>query len=154
MIYIFDVEGTLSICDWRLHLLPPKGVDHVKSADYYKAFHNAFPLDKPYWPVVSILWDATVNSMRDVFILTGMMEQHRATLESWLEDNAIWFASEDVIMRANDDFSSSPEFKLETIKERFPEEFESKQIIMFDDRQDVVDIMTANGIHCFKVNQI
>lgn len=155
MIYIFDVEGTLSICDWRLHLLPPKGVDHVKSAEYYMAFHNAFPQDKPYLPMEVLLSDILNSGICDVYILTGMMENHREKLEDWLLGQ-VGFASvgDDVIMRANDDFRSSPEFKLETIKQRFPEEFASKQIIMFDDRQDVVDIMTANGIHCFKVNQI
>lgn len=154
MIYIFDVEGTLSISHWRAHLLPPKGLDHVKSAEYYMAFHKAFPQDKPYIPVVEILRGIVGRGVDEIVILTGMMERHRGNLKCWLNDNVDMIMDDEILMRADDDFRSSPQFKLETIKDKFPKEFENKQIIMFDDRQDIVDIMTENGIHCFKVNQI
>jgi len=133
--YIFDLEGTLSDSKHREHLLPDK--NNPKQERSYDAFHGEFPKDKVKLHNKVLMQNCMLTSK--TIILTGMMEKHQGKVLKWLLENGI--AYDGLVMRANDDYSSSPNFKLNWIKG-------CGEIIhmVFDDREDVVVQLLCHGI--------
>lgn len=144
MIYIFDVEGTLSMSKWREHLIPN-----------WDAFHDKFPLDKCYDPVARMMIDLSKNKNAQVFVLTGMMEKHRSKLQVWLGNNVLDLHNSKIIMRQNDDLSRSFEYKVKFIKEYFLNHLglNKNQIMVFDDRDDIIFALREEGIPCLQIVQ-
>lgn len=129
-IYIFDLEGTLTNSSWREHLIPD-----------YKSFHKLFPEDKPKNNNCELLRICASNSR--VYILTGMMEKHRAMAVNWLFSNKLF--CDKLIMRPNNNFMPSPEFKVKWIINNISN-YKHRVSMVFDDRDDVVLEMLNNGI--------
>lgn len=166
-LYVFDLEGTISNHSNRLHLLPTSEEKVANSKDHYAAFHAAFPNDRPHNHIVRMM-NAFYHYKCDIIILTGMMEKHRPMATKWLLGKAIPF--DKIIMRDNDDFTPSPEFKLHQI-EKYQKitAYNWSDVFVFDDRADIVDylnsvkrvvpveskeksIIHSYNIHAFKVN--
>lgn len=136
ILYVFDLEGTLSDHTHRLHLLPKTDEKQANSKDHYAAFHAEFPKDKVHKHIHGI-YNVLSDACEDLYILTGMMEKHREMATEWLEEHGCYF--DEIIMRGNDDFRPSPEFKLETLKKIWSlNRYKWSHIIVFDDREDVV----------------
>lgn len=129
--YIFDLEGTLSDCEHRDHLLPKNGSRN------YDDFHKEFPKDEPIHEMISLFH--VCSETHKVIILTGMMEKHRNMAIGWLTKNGIH--ANELIMRGDKDLRPSPVFKLQTIFK-----FTDPVFMVFDDRKDIVDHLILNGI--------
>lgn len=144
MIYIFDVEGTLSVSKWREHLIPD-----------WDAFHDKFPMDKVYDPMARLMIDLSKIKSAQVYVLTGMMEKHRAMLNVWLDNHVTDLPPSKIIMRANDDLRKSFEYKVDFIQKFFLEHwrYEKEQILVFDDRDDIIFALREAGIPCVHVVQ-
>lgn len=145
-LYIFDLEGTISNHKHRLHLLPDKSIK-TKEKHNYDAFHAKFPEDEVHEYIKEMmraLWNASGN----IIILTGMMEKHRSMAETWLDYNEIYRSH--MIMRSNDDLTASPIYKMREIN-KIINDSNYKNVIVFDDRDDVVDHL--NGQAIVKLNQ-
>lgn len=140
MIYIFDVEGTLSQSKWREHLIPD-----------WDLFHANFPQDEPNGAIAEFAKEIIKNKniFQQNIIITGMMEKHRDMLISWLCKNKIHFMGREIYMRPSDDLRPSKIYKFEKIKELFGEE-KFNEILMIDDREDICDYLTKNGIKCLR----
>lgn len=134
--YIFDVEGTLSDCEHRNHLIPD-----------WDAYHSFFPIDKPIQKNFDLLWSCVLTGEK-IAILTGMMSKNRQNLMEWLTKHGIahHFDEGGILMRPDDCFTSSPEFKLEVIKM-----LGEKIHCVFDDRQSIVDHLVKNEIPAVRV---
>lgn len=144
--YIFDLEGTLSDCRHRLHLLPSdeqRKANLEKRHDLYMPFADAFIIDKPIAPMVEL-----ANHLADfntIVILTGRMEKHRESTVDWLNRNSV--PHDILIMRADDDFRLSEHYKYDWISKQ------SKKVKMvFDDRQKIIDFLNSKGIPSLLVN--
>lgn len=147
--FVFDLEGTLSDCRHRNHLLPTEEQrkeawkDGKKKKDLYLPFHDEFKNDPAIVPMVDLL--ARLYRHSRVIILTGMMEKHRNNAIHWLNRNSIRVDA--LIMRADDDYSPSEVYKLRYIKSQ-----EHEVDMLFDDRIKIVDHMNKNGIPSLLVN--
>ncbi len=135
MAYIFDLESTLSDASWRAHLLPD-----------YDAFHAEMEKDEPLKNNIRLL--KMCAGQDDVIILTGAMEKHRAQVERWLRRMYIDHLISQLIMRDNNDFRSSPHFKVDVLN-RLEEKM--KIHMLFDDREDVVEYAINSGFPAIQV---
>lgn len=140
--YIFDIEGTLSDCQHRAHLVPD-----------WDAFHAEFPKDEPRKQIAQLYRILAQNN--EVVILTGMMEKHREMASAWLRKYNFRF--DELIMRPNDNFQTSPEFKYNVIIDIADRLLKSDSIhsrdikAIFDDRKDVVDYLLNAGFPAIQV---
>lgn len=125
--YIWDLENTLSNSEHRNELALAKKFDQ---------FHALFHLDEPRANNVQLYVEC--RKRHTTIILTGMMEKHRQNAVAWL--NRYDLLPDVLIMRQNNDFRSSPEFKVGTIQHLRYHPF-----MIFDDREDVVRAFLNNG---------
>lgn len=137
--YVFDLEGTLSDCRHRLHLLPSKEekIKCNRQYDAYEKFHSKF-MDDPVRENILRLYNICAAKGR-IIILTGMMEKNVRRAEKWLYNNKIRY--DELIMRRENDFSTSPEYKLRELRYS-----RHRATMVFDDRVDVVDHLLTHGI--------
>jgi len=126
--YIWDLENTLSNSEHRNELALAKKFDQ---------FHALFYKDEPRANNVR-LYEAC-RKQHTTVILTGMMEKHRNSAITWLHKHKLM--PDILLMRQNNDFRSSPEFKVSTVQYMRYHPF-----MIFDDREDVVDAFLRAGM--------
>lgn len=139
MIIIFDIDGTLADIDHRLHWIQggPKN---------WKAFYAAMTDDSPIESICSLARRS--YEMGDIVILcTGRNEQHRASTDRWLSQHEIKYDA--LYMRGDRDHRPDFEVKEDALKD-IVNQF-GKPDLVFEDRQQVVDMWRRNGIRCLQV---
>ena len=150
MIAIFDLDGTLANIEHRTHFV--RGPHKQRN---WKKFFEACVDDVPKWEIIDMLF-ALKQVGWHVEIWSGRSETVREQTVKWLERKAmVSVAPEDpngipLVMRPADDFTKDSE-----LKERFLDDFvaEHKRFprIIFDDRDQVVDMWRKRGITCAQV---
>lgn len=157
MIAIFDLDGTLALNEHRQHFLEEKPKN-------WKAFNAACGEDKPNWPVISILRNLARSSYA-TFILSGRSESVRAQTVEWLEKHKVHAGIDYgwLHMRQRNDFRDDREVKREMFACDLHEHksflysaysktvLQKDKIIIFDDRQKVVDMWREMGLVCCQV---
>lgn len=161
MLVVFDLDGTLALCDHRNHLV------HRPEPDW-DAFYAACGGDAPNWPVIRVLY-AHRRCHHRVEIWTGRREDQRATTLRWLRDNSCGPVLEDMgleeraglhagdagahvarlRMRPHGDTRPDVEIKGEWLEEarradRLPQ-------LAYEDRGRVVAMWRGAGITCLQV---
>jgi hypothetical protein len=126
--YIWDLENTITNSNHRQHFADEKNWDE---------FHSWFPYDLPRWNNINLL--RACAKIAPVYIITGMMEKHREMAEIWLKKHNV--VVDAMYMRDNNDFNSSPIYKLRTISR-----YRMRPFMTFDDRVDVVSAFLDAGI--------
>ena len=141
-IVIFDLDGTLALIDDRRDLATK---DNGKFD--WDVFFNPdnISLDLPNQPVIDMANLLHKQGFR-IFILSGRSDvTHQATV-NWLNDNGIWW--DHLVMRPqNQLYLPDNDLKqgwLDTIGK-------DNVAMVFDDRQQVVDMWRQNGLTCFQV---
>lgn len=139
MIIIFDIDGTLADIDHRLHWIRsgPKN---------WKAFYTAMADDTPIESICSLA-RSSYEIGHVVILCTGRNEDHRAGTEHWLSRHKIRYDA--LYMRGERDHRPDFEVKEDALKkiiDRF-----GKPDLVFEDRQQVVDMWRRNGIRCLQV---
>lgn len=134
IVYVFDLEGTISNCEHRKHLAPRAPFNDPNKS--WNKFHAEFPKDEVNYAIYNIMQALWLQG-NDLFILTGMMEKHKEMAKDWLRANSVGYDA--IIMRQNDDFRTSPIFKIETARKTFDGLNRYNQLVLFDDREDIVD---------------
>jgi hypothetical protein len=137
--YIFDLEGTLTDCDHRIH--------HYENKDW-DAWNKSIVLDTPRLGIIKLL--KVCRATANAFILTSKEERYKKLVDYWLEINNLGDLS-DFIFYKNDKFKnmSSPFYKLNSIKELMCRY--GNPLMVFDDREDVVLHLIKNNIPAIKV---
>lgn len=142
MNYIFDIDGTLADCSHRLHFIQQE----IKDWD---AFHKACIDDKPITTNIkffqNIKWfveDA------NIFILTGRPESSYKDTRLWFELNVSPICSAQTLMRKDGDHREDWVIKLEHLNRL---NINKEETIIFDDRDQVVQNLRANGWTVFQV---
>lgn len=140
--YIFDWDGTLTNSDHRQHLAEQNRWDE---------FHSQAHLDEPRWEIINIYEGLMkLDSGVAVGILSAKPEKYNSDMWEYLEKHSI-DDPDFIICRPNDDLKTkAPQIKLELIEKRLS--FDNlSEIVLFDDRQDVVDFLIQRGIKAIKV---
>ena len=141
-IVIFDLDGTLALIDDRRDLATK---DNGKFD--WDVFFNPdnINLDLPNQPVINMANMLHKQGFR-IFILSGRSDvSHQATV-NWLNDNGVWW--DHLVMRPqNQLYLPDNDLKqgwLDTIGK-------DNVAMVFDDRNQVVDMWRQNGLTCFQV---
>lgn len=137
--WIFDVDGTLANTDHRNHYLQ-------KTPKNWTAWTASAIHDTPYWEIVDLVQAAHNLGIR-VVIATGRMEHHREQTTEWLEEHNIVYDL--LYMRAEGDFRDDNIVKKEYLDDMREKSY--NPVMVFEDRDRVVDMWRANGIKCLQV---
>jgi len=136
---IFDIDGTLSNLDHRLHFI--KDGAH----DWSSFFANCIA-DTLVHPVADMLRRYHDDPDITVLIATGRPSDYGPHTISWLAKNDIQY--ETLYMRNEDDYRNDAIIKRE-ILHKIQENYEV--VFTVDDRQRVVDMWRDEGILCMQV---
>ena len=141
-IVIFDLDGTLALIDKRRDLATK---DNGKMD--WDIFFNPqnISLDQPNQPVIDM---ANMLSKQGftIMILSGRSDVTEEATMDWLADNnvpdsTIWMRPQKHLYMADND-----------LKQMWLNEIGKDNVAMvFDDRQQVVDMWRDNGLTCFQV---
>ena len=141
-IVIFDLDGTLALIDDRRDLATK---DNGKFD--WDVFFNPdnISLDLPNQPVIDMANLLSKQGFR-IFILSGRSDvTHQATV-NWLNDNGIWW--DHLVMRPQNHLYLPDN----DLKQMWLDSIGKDNVAMvFDDRQQVVDMWRQNGLTCFQV---
>lgn len=142
-VFVFDIDGTLADCTHRQH-----HVDTAGKPKDWDAFFAGIPDDPPVIHVCEVLV-ALVAYGHQVVFCTGRPERCRYATVDWINKWVINYRGEWLYMRKDGDHRPDHVVKLELLHEMRRDELEP--VMMFDDRQTVVDMWRANGVPCAQV---
>ena len=144
-IVIFDLDGTLADITARRNLSTK---DNGKM-DWDVFFdRDNIKLDVPNQKVVDMARMINMTDRYQIFILSGRSKSTYRTTQQWLIQNDIPF--DDLIMRPTDKHHHY--MKDSDLKQMWLDDIGVNNVAMvFDDRQQVVDMWRKNGLTCFQV---
>lgn len=141
-IVIFDLDGTLALIDHRRHFVEGKG--SAATNEDWRNFFAACIDDEPNWPVILINRLLFDNGYRVIIFSGRSKEVERETLE-WLKRFDVRY--HEIFIREKRDFTPD-----EKLKKKWLARLQRDRIlVVFDDRQKVVDMWRRKGITCFQV---
>lgn len=159
-LYIFDLDGTLADLKHRRHHVerpecrqcgsPAKCVACSRWKPNWNAFHAACVDDTPIAPVIRTM-ELLVLGNAEVWIWSGRMDTVREQTHAWFEkhlgnvDDFIKYK-----MRPAGDFTSDDVLKESWLHAMSPED-RARLVIVFDDRDRVVNMWRRNGVVCAQV---
>jgi hypothetical protein len=142
-IVIFDLDGTLADITARRK---------IATKDNGKMDWNIFQdpdmidLDVPNQKVVDMLNMIDNTDKYQIYILSGRSDVTADATLNWLEDNGIRF--DDIIMRPQKHLYMADN----DLKQMWLDDIGVDNVAMvFDDRNQVVDMWRKNGLTCFQV---
>lgn len=165
-LYIFDLDGTLALCDHRSHFVHKcpacngtamfagedcsccGGIPWTGKPDW-KNFFDACSEDLPNVPVIDTL-HALVDSGAEVRIWTGRSSEVMEKTKVWLENNVDACDGIPILMRVEGDFTPDHELKAAWF-DQLPAFDKRRLVAVFEDRTKVVEMWRAKGIPCFQV---
>jgi len=139
--YIFDLDGTISLNEHRQHYLPKQGKKD------WAAWTRACIFDDPNHNIVRIMRELYYGN--DIHIVSGRsMSAHQDTLR-WLDAHGVCYDT--LTMRPIGDHRDDTIIKLEMLRRIEAEHPNDVVIAIFDDRQKVVDMWRREGYTCLQV---
>lgn len=137
--YIFDIDGTIADLTHRRKWIETKPKN-------WKAFEAGMSDDKPMWHVIGAL-KALKKAGYCIVLCSGRGEQNRSVTEKWLFEYDITY--DDLYMRAKGDYRADDIVKEELLDRILADGW--NPLMVFDDRQRVVDMWRRRGIPCAQV---
>ena len=140
-IIIFDLDGTLALIDKRRDISTK---DNGKM-DWSKFFNpDMIDLDDPNTPVIQMA--KLLSSSHRIFILSGRSDVTQDATIAWLNNHGINY--DHIIMRPQKHlYMADNDFKQLVLDDIGVDNVD----MVFDDRQQVVDMWRKNGLTCFQV---
>ena len=140
-IVIFDLDGTLALIDKRRDISTK---DNGKM-DWSKFFNpDMIDLDDPNTPVIQMA--KLLSSSHRIFILSGRSDVTQDATIAWLANHGINY--DHIIMRPQKHlYMADNDFKQLVLDDIGVDNVD----MVFDDRQQVVDMWRKNGLTCFQV---
>lgn len=170
-LYIFDLDGTLADLKHRRHFVEkPKctgcgaemrhricGECGKEGTTRWKPRWDLFLAacvdDKPIQPIISIMWGLCCLKT-EIQIWSGRMETVREQTVDWLNQYVSLKyngpANPILKMRPAGDYTPDDELKESWLHAMSPED-RARLVMVFDDRQRVVDMWRRNGVVCVQV---
>ena len=144
-IVIFDLDGTLADITARRKLATK---DNGKLDWDVFLDRDNIKLDVPNQKVVDMARMINDTDKYQIWILSGRTKATYRTTRNWLIQNDIPF--DDLIMRPTDDYHHY--MKDSDLKQMWLDSIGKDSVAMvFDDRNQVVDMWRKNGLTCFQV---
>ncbi len=137
-IVVFDIDGTIADITHRRHWVATKPKN-------WAAFNAGIPLDVPYLDIVRLV--RILASKFNIILCSGRGEETRAITKAWLYDNGIPFVG--LYMRPAKDNRKDSIVKVELLQKIRADHGEP--YIWFDDRNQVVDAIRAEGVRVLQV---
>lgn len=119
-----DLDGTLSSCKWRTHLVTRDKPD-------WPAFFDALVCDAPVPAIV-----AAVKANPTVILMSGRPERYRRQTEWWLMEHEIPY--DNLVMRPNKDMRPDHVAKSDMFRDQVLPS--GKPNLVIDDRDSVVEM--------------
>ena len=141
-VIVFDVDGTLANINHRRHFVAMKPKN-------WKAFfanmeHDTVNEDVRY--ILETMWEEPSNK---IIICSGREIIHKPQTVRWFERNKIPY--HDIYMRAEKDYRPDYQVKVELLQEI--RNTYGNPYLWFDDRQQVVDAIRAQGVRVLQVDE-
>mgnify|MGYP000399697309 CR=1 FL=1 len=138
-IVVFDIDGTLADMEHRRHWVANKPKN-------WPAFNAGMSRDTTHDDIVELaqLFSSLGHT---VVICSGRGEENRDVTEKWLHDNSVPFVQ--LYMRSLKDYRQDSIVKVELLAQI--REQHGDPWLWFDDRQQVVDAIRAEGIRVLQV---
>lgn len=135
--YIFDIDGTLSNAEHRIH--------HIKQEPRdWRAFFAEVGGDTPHTHIVELC--KTLGQHADIVFVSGRSDECRQQTIEWLTRHGLNGA---LYMRAAGDHTDDQHLKPRLLKEVLEDGYDP--IMAFDDRNRVVEAWRAAGVPCAQV---
>ncbi len=143
-IVVFDLDGTLSLTEHRVHHLKKDPPD-------WRAFYAACIDDEPNLPIVRLFNDLLRADEGflpnyELWILTGRSAEVREQTEAWLAKHLQHYHR--LIMRAEGDHTPDTKLKRRWIDEHG---LRDQVAMVFEDRASVVKMWRDEGFTCLQV---
>ena len=139
--WVFDVDGTLSDPTHRRH--------HVQNNPRrWDLWNMKMVDDTPHHDILQFVCVAE-SLGHAVVVCTGREEDYRDVTTDWLAKHDVYPAK--VYMRKTKDYRGDDVVKKELLDQMRNDGFEP--LLVFDDRQKVVDMWRANGLRCLQVSE-
>jgi predicted kinase len=135
---IFDIDGTLSNPEHRLHYVTNGKKD-------WDAFLTGCGEDTPYQEIID-LCNAVENTCSHLLLVTGRSERFRETTEEWLERHGVRYR--ELHMRPEGDYRPDYVIKSEILDRLLADGHEIDFVV--DDRQTVIDMWRSRGLTCLQ----
>jgi phosphoglycolate phosphatase-like HAD superfamily hydrolase len=128
-VLITDIDGTLADSAWR------DGIEDFEERSRRASEDNAVP-------IMVQLVNALHAQDWHIICLTARNERWRMLTNKWLLNNDVECGT--LKMRANDDFSTAPEYKEAAVREilKYPDRINT---LLIDSRSDVISAYKAAG---------
>ena len=145
MIYLFDIDGTLTDTSKRLHYISGETKD-------WAAFYANAAYDAPIWETITIV-RALHNAGQRIFMSTGRPESTRGLTMAGMSKYRV--PVEVLYMRTDNDHREDYVVKSEILDHIYSDQPQTvpynKIAGVFEDRQQVVDMYRARGLRVFQV---
>lgn len=139
-----DVDGTVADLTHRRVYVATKPKN-------WPAFEKTMHLDAPIWSVINAVKALRHHGPRyggwKVVIMTGRGAQNRQVTEDWLGKHGVPYDA--IYTRAAGDYRKDSIVKLELLEQARADGWEPD--VVFDDRNQVVDMWRENGVPCIQV---
>jgi len=141
-VVVFDIDGTIANNSHRQKWLEQSPKD-------WKRYNEGMAEDGVYHDIVHLMSQLYYNNK--VILCTGREDVYASVTERWLEKNDISEYVEDMYMRRAKDYRPDSVVKVELL-ERITYDY-ARPWMWFDDRQQVVDAIRAQGIRVLQVQE-
>jgi len=135
---IFDIDGTLSDATHRRHLVE-------NGNNQWDAFFKAIPDDPPIVPIVDLARSLIRFGEKAILFATGRPERTRKDTLVWLTGHGLEIDFQSRLFMRNDDDKRPDHIVKRDILDQM-REAGFVPILVFDDRQSVVDMWRREGI--------
>jgi uncharacterized HAD superfamily protein len=139
-VVVFDIDGTIANNDHRRKWLEQSPKD-------WKRYNEGMLDDGVYHDIVHLMSQLYYNNK--IILCTGREDVYASVTEQWLQKNDISQYVDDVYMRPEKDYRSDAIVKVELL-EKITYDY-ARPWMWFDDRQQVVDAIRAQGIRVLQV---
>lgn len=145
-LYIFDLDGTLALCEHRKHYL-----DQKDNPRRWRSFYAECDKDAPNAPVIATM--ERLRAFADIWIFSGRSEEVRDKTVAWLCQHTGFMSYQletCLTMRDEDDHRPDDELKREWLDLMLVDD-RQRLAAVFDDRDRVVKMWRDAGVTCFQV---
>ena len=139
---VFDIDGTLADNTHRRSFVESSPKD-------WKSYNKKMNKDKLFEDIADLL--GTFSMSNNIVLCTGREEVYRTVTEDWLDKYHLYQDCDALYMRKEKDYRPDSIIKLEMLKQVETEW--SRPWLWFDDRQQVVDVIRAEGIRVLQVDK-
>lgn len=141
-LYIFDIDGTVTLTNHRNHILDSD------DKDKWDKFYAASSGDAPHTPVISLM-EALYNQGHDIWFFTGRSDMVRKQTIDWFAEHTCMpreiMETAALTMRAHHDHTEDYLLKQQWYDNMLDVD-KARLVCVFEDRKRVVDMWRSIGV--------